>query len=144
VKVKIDIDCDADDVIRRLEGMKLRATNFKPLFWYARLELQRANAENFGAGGLPTGSKWEPRTRPYPWPLMIRTGKLMDSLLSLFGPPNNIDNTNAQFGTSVEYAKFHQYGTTKMPKRKIVFEPRGFARDLAEKAASYVANARVP
>lgn len=144
MKVKLNISCDADKALRRLEGMSLRATNFKPLFWYARRELQRANAENFALGGLPSGKKWAERTRPYAWPLMIRTGKLMESLTNLFGPPNEVDRMDAVFGTKVEYAKFHQYGTTRMPSRKIVFEPRGFARDLATKAADYVVNARVP
>lgn len=64
----------------------------------------------------------------------------MRSLTNLFGPPNDIDATSATFGTRVEYAKFHQYGTKYMPARKIVFEPRGFANDLASKAATYVAN----
>ena len=143
MKVKINIECDNDAAMRRLEGMKLRSTNFKPLLWYARQVLQTANASNFTTGGLPSGSKWEPRTRPYPWPLMIRTGKLMSSLTNLFGPPNNVENTSATFGTNVEYAKFHQYGTTKMPKRKILFEPRGFASDLGRKASDYVVNARI-
>lgn len=143
MRAKINIECDNDAAMRRLEGMKLRSTNFKPLFWYARQVLQTANSANFTTGGLPSGSKWEPRTRPYPWPLMIRTGKLMSSLTNLFGPPNNVDNTSAKFGTNVEYAKFHQYGTTKMPKRKILFEPRGFASDLGRKAADYVVNARI-
>jgi hypothetical protein len=44
----------------------------------------------------------------------------------------------ATFGTKVEYAKFHQYGTTKMPKRKVVYEPLGFASRLGEVAATYV------
>lgn len=140
--IRVDIDCDAGDAIRMLTAMELRAKAFQPIFEYARLQLQLANSENFALGGLPSGSKWKPRTQPYPWPLMKRTGTLMASLTSLFGPPNKIDATDATFGTTVEYAKFHQYGTTKMPKRKIVFEPRGFASDLGEKAAKYVAEGR--
>lgn len=144
MKVDVDINCNADDVIRRLTAMSVRSKDFKPLFYYAQAELRKANAENFAAGGLPAANgPWEPRREPKPWPLMIRTGKLMASLTSLFGPPNNIGMTEATFGTRVEYAKFHQYGTTKMPARKIVFEPRGFALDLASKAANYVANGTI-
>lgn len=144
MKVRVNIECDAEKAIFRLEKMALRSRQFRPLFWYARTELARANAANFGTGGLPTGNKWEPRSKPYPWPLMRRTGTLMGSLTSLFGPPNNIEDMSAEFGTEVEYAKFHQYGTSKMPARKIVFEPRGFASDLASKAAAYVANGVAP
>lgn len=141
--IRVDIDCDAADAMASLQAMKLRAQAFQPVFEYARLELQKANAENFALGGLPSGSKWKPRSREYPWPLMQRTGRLLASLASLFGEPNEVGPTTATFGTKVEYAKFHQYGTTKMPARKIVFEPRGFANDLAEKAAKYVAEGRL-
>ena len=144
MRVRVNIECDAEDAIFRLEKMALRSKQFRPIFWYARERLALANAENFGAGGLPTGRRWEPRSRAYPWPIMRRTGTLMGSLTSLFGPPNEVNDTSAEFGTSVEYAKFHQYGTTKMPARKIVFEPRGFANDLASKAAAYVANGVAP
>jgi phage gpG-like protein len=140
--VRVEIDCDADDAIANLSAMKARAQAFQPIFEYARLELMKSNAENFSLGGLPSGSKWKPRSQVYPWPLMVRTGKLLASLSNLFGEPNKVDATEAVFGTKVEYAKFHQYGTTKMPKRQIVFEPRGFANDLAEKAAKYVAEGR--
>lgn len=144
MKVKVSISCDADKALRRLDAMSLRSKNFKPLFYYAQLELQKANSANFAAGGLPAANgPWQRRRRPEPWPLMRRTGKLLASLTSLFGPPNNIGMTEAEFGTNVEYAKFHQYGTTRMPARKIVFEPSGFARDLASKAANYVANGRL-
>lgn len=142
VKIDIDISCDSLLAMRRLEGMELRSKSFRPLFEYARLELQRANAENFSTGGLPSGKRWKPEEEPDPAPLMRETGNLFRSLTSLFGRPNRIGDTSAEFGTKVEYAKFHQYGTRKMPARKVVFEPVGFARDLADKAASYVADGR--
>lgn len=143
MKVQIEIDCDNKDALRRLSMMEMRASGFEPIFRYAKARLQLANAENFGTGGLPVGG-WQPRRESKPWPLMIRSGSLMKSLTGLFGPPNDIGAKSATFGTKVEYAKFHQYGTTRMPSRKIVFEPRGFASDLASKAAAYVANGVMP
>ena len=59
-------------------------------------------------------------------------------MTSLDAPPNKIDIMEATFGTKVEYAKFHQYGTTRMPKRKVVYEPLGFASRFGEVAATYV------
>lgn len=138
MRVRVKIDADVSMPLEKLLAMKARSKNLRPLFEYARVQLGKSNAENFALGGLPSGKKWDKRTQPYPWPLMIRTGKLMESLTSLFGPPNRIGLTTATFGTDVEYAKFHQYGTTKMPARKILFEPRGFSRDLADKAAQYI------
>lgn len=143
MKYKLDISCDNDSAMKRLAAMQLRAKNLQPVFEYARVQLRNANAANFTTGGLPSGG-WEPRRGTQPWPLMIRTGKLMKSLTSLFGPPNEVSGTSAEFGTRVEYAKFHQYGTTKMPARKVVFEPAGFARDIASKAAGFVANGLAP
>lgn len=139
MKYEIRISCDNKSAMRRLQMMDKRSTAFQPVLGYAQKQLQKANAENFATGGLPVGG-WKPRKKTEPWPIMVRTGKLMRSLTALFGPPNSIGATSATFGTRVEYAKFHQYGTSRMPSRKIVFEPRGFARDLASKAASYVAN----
>lgn len=142
-KLQFNIDLDVGRAQRRLEAVELRSKNLAPIFLYAQQRLRVANAENFAVGGLPdAGGPWKPRKDggSYTHPLMIRSGTLMNSLTSLFGPPNIIMPTYAEFGTNVEYAKFHQYGTTKMPARKVVFEPRGFGRDLAERTASYIAN----
>lgn len=143
MRFKLDISCDSDSAMKRLAAMQIRSRTLQPVFEYARIQLRNANAANFATGGLPSGG-WEPRREPKPWPLMVRTGKLMASLTSLFGPPNNVSGTSAEFGTRVEYAKFHQYGTNKMPARKIVFEPAGFARDIGSKAAAFVANGLEP
>jgi phage gpG-like protein len=140
--ISIDIDCDAAKVMARLEAMKKRSNNFTVVFQEARRMLEKANAENFTTGGLPVGG-WKPRKDAYAWPLMKRTGKLFNSLVNLRGNPNVITSNEAHFGTSVEYAKFHQYGTTKMPARKIVFDPPGFSRDIAEKAAAYVVRGKM-
>lgn len=141
----ISIEVDAAETIQMLENMKLRSTNFKPIFWYAEKELKLANAANFTSSGLPVGG-WAPRDgeSSYAWPLMIRTGKLFQSLSTLRGAPNNIDRMEATFGTNVEYAKFHQFGTRNMPKRQVVFEPPLFAKRLGVAAAKYVTDGLVP
>lgn len=142
--IRVEIEVDAEDAIRSLESMRLRATNFRPLFWYARTELQKSNAENFTANGLPSGERWEPRRGIYTWPLLRRSGRLFASLSMLRGAPNEINRMDAQFGTNVEYAKFHQRGTWKMAKRQIVFEPPLFAKKLGRVAGHYVVEGLVP
>jgi len=141
--IRVDIDCDATKVIARLQAMDARAQTFTPVFRWARGELERANAENFTTGGLPVGG-WDPRKREYGWPIMRRTGKLFNSLTNLIGNPNVITPTMAQFGTDVEYAKFHQYGTSKMAARKIVFDPTGFSQEAAKKAGRWVVDGDLP
>jgi phage gpG-like protein len=140
--VRVDIDCDAGKAIARLTAMMNRSQNFTPVFIEARRMLERANEQNFTTGGLPVGT-WKARKGAYAWPLMIRTGRLFSSLASMRGAPNVITPMEAHFGTNVEYAKFHQYGTTKMAKRKIVFDPPGFSREIGEKAASFVIRGRM-
>jgi phage gpG-like protein len=143
MRVKISMECDADAVIRRLQAMQARSENFSPLFRDARTQLEKANAQNFATGGLPVGG-WDPRKRDYAWPIMKRTGKLLNSLTNLRGAPNVITPTFAEFGTNVEYAKFHQYGTEKMAARKIVFNPTGFSQEMARKALGWVVRGDIP
>lgn len=142
----IRITVDAKKAIARMVVMKKRANDMRPVLWRAKQWLRFANEENFRQAGLPSGG-WSPLDPEYSaWKnlrepgagTMIRTGRLFRSLTSLDAPPNKIDIMEATFGTKVEYAKFHQYGTTKMPKRKVVYEPMGFASRFGEVAATYV------
>lgn len=144
--IRISIECDAEDAIKYLDGMIVRSQDFKVVFQWAKRYLAQANQENFTSQGMPVGG-WSPlkpkysawKARNFPgMPIMQQTGKLFRDLSSLNGAPNEINATSATFGTRIEYAKFHQYGTTRMAKRQIVFEPPMFAKELADKAAKHV------
>jgi phage gpG-like protein len=135
--MQVDFDVDAVDAIAFLRRMEDRASDFRPVFRWAKQELRKANSENFTSGGLPVGG-WAPGEEGTAWPLLRRTGKLFRSLASLNGAPNEIHKTHAYFGTKVEYAKFIQYGTENMPARKIVFTPVGFAKAIGEQAAKHI------
>jgi len=135
--ISVKVDCDAKKVTARLQVMQTRSKNFRAVFDDAESMLEKANAENFSTGGLPVGG-WKPRKRREVWPIMRRTGKLFNSLVNMQGSPKVITPTYAQFGTNVEYAKFHQYGTVHMPARKILFNPTAFSREVAEKAARWI------
>lgn len=151
--VKVRFHVDITETMAMLEGMKGRSSNFKPVFWYARKELELANAANFSSAGLPVGG-WDPRKRDYAWPILNRTGELFRSLTSLNGPPNDIGRKSATFGTAVRHAKFHQEGIAPgydrlgrhkgMPKRQVVFEPPLFAKRLGKVAAEYVTDGLIP
>lgn len=147
--VSIDIDVDVASAVKRLTGMTVRSKDFTIVLTWARDELEKANAKNFAANGLPSGKAWSPLDPQYArWkssnfpgrPTMIRSGSLFKSLTNMKGAPSFIARDFAQFGTSVEYAQYHQNGTFKMPKRQIVFEPPLFARRLGKKVVNYVAN----
>lgn len=135
--LSIKVEYDAAKPEEYLTLMKARSLSYVGVFEYAKGLLALSNAENFTSSGLPSGG-WSPRKDRYAWPIMRRTGKLFSSLSTLSGPPNVIGPQSATFGTDIEYAKFHQYGTTKMAKRKVVFEPVGFAKQVGEAAASHI------
>jgi phage gpG-like protein len=147
-RITIEVEVKADDVLGLLEDMKDRAGDMRPVFRWAKGQLELANAANFMTNGLPSGKPWQPLDKEYgSWKsahfpgagTMVRSGNLFRSLTNMNDSAVNvIEKTTATFGTSVEYAKFHQYGTTKMPARKIVFTPREFPRELGVEIAKYL------
>jgi len=147
----IVIKVDAKKAIARMIAMKKRANDMRPVFWRTRQWLRFANEINFRQAGLPSGgwspldpqyAAWKRMTQPNDG-IMVSSGRLFRSLSALAGPPNRVDLMDATFGTSIEYAKFHQYGTTKMAKRKVVYEPVGFAKKTGEVAAVYVCHGNI-
>lgn len=147
--VSIEVNVDMADAMARLKAMQIRSQDFTKVLLWSRDELEKSNAANFAANGLPSGRAWSPLDPGYArWksanfpgrPTMVRTGRLFRSLTSMKDSPSFIRRDVAEFGTNVEYAKFHQYGTSKMPKRQVVFEPPVFAKRLALKSGDYVAN----
>lgn len=146
-RITIEVDIDADAVLDRLEKMKERSKKMKPVFFWAKRELELKYAANFALNGLPSGG-WSPLSPKYAsWksarvpaaPLMVRSGRLFRSVTELEDSQVNVIRDNgAEFGTSVEYAKFHQYGTSKMAKRRVIFTPVGFTHDLAGVIAKYI------
>lgn len=148
----VHVEVNEKKAVLYLERMEFRQDNKTPVWHWARREMERANAENFSMLGLPSGAAWDPLSPKYgAWkavnhpgaPLMIRSGKLFESLTNLRGSPNAIRRDSAEFGTRVEYAKFHQRGTFKMPKRQIIFEPPLFATRLAQKLGEYIVDGEI-
>lgn len=135
--VRVDIEVDDAQARMALRMMELRSKSFLTVFQRAKERLEQSNRANFLSNGLPVGG-WKPRKAVYAWPVMRRTGRLFNSLANLAGPENVVTPLAAQFGTSVDYAKFHQYGTEKMAKRQILFAPRSFAEDVASDSGAWV------
>ena len=150
--LNVHIDVDADKAIRAFAMMKERSDNLTPVFLWAKEELELANAANFAANGLPTKRAWSPldpeygswKSKRFPGAgTLVRTGKLFRSLTDMKGSVNVVRPRSAEFGTSVEYAKFHQNGTRHMPKRQVVFEPPLFARKLASRSADWIVEGEI-
>ena len=62
-----------------------------------------------------TGSPWAPRKQPTgSWPILKKSGKMLGS--TKFKAPSQPMMFSAK--TGVNYGKFHQQGTSKMPQRR--------------------------
>lgn len=139
-----------EKAIARFEAMEFRLDNVMPVLEWAKKDLTQAWRTNFLSNGLLVGG-WAPLDPDYfAWkkvrfpgaPTLVQTGRLFRSL----GTDNvamNVRKDEAVIGTNLRYAKFHQYGTSKMPKRKVVFEPKGFADEFGRKVLQWVTKGRI-
>lgn len=139
---------DTSEVKALFAEINARTTTYQPVWGKAKQYLRAAHAANFASNGLPVGG-WAPlqpetaawkAAEGYPLAPLVQTGELFRSVAAGSGPPNEMRPKSMQFGTSVDYAKFHQYGAPRahLPKRQIVFEPPGFAQMLAESVADHL------
>ncbi|WP_397570658.1 phage virion morphogenesis protein [Schlesneria sp. T3-172] len=96
----------------------------------------------FRAQSTPGGVPWAPlaestvRRKGHAY-ILVDTGDLASSLIDVDGP-GNINATNSHglmFGTDVEYAIFHETGTSRMPARPAVGMSDETLDDLCERVA---------
>jgi phage gpG-like protein len=145
----IDIEIDIDEPQEKFEDMVDHSKDMRSVWRYAKKKLETSFSQNFLSGGSLVGG-WAPLDRGYAaWKIanfpgakkMNIDGKLFRSISTLEeSAVNKIEKTSAAFGTEVKYAKFHQYGTTKMPKRPIIFEPSNVANKWGKWAVKYIAD----
>ena len=134
-----------DDVKDKLKAMKHRMKNHEPAFAEAGISLRKYNSLNYTSQGL-LACGWAPLSPKYAaWkathfpgaPTLVRTGALFTSV-AIVGPEIDAHDTWATYSINGEIAKFHQYGTTKMPKREILIAPEIWIKELAEEIQDYV------
>jgi len=134
-------------VYQKMNQMGARAKFVVPPLWPMwRAYVSAMNEANFDSSGLPVGG-WAPHDATYgafrgPATTLVRTGKLKFSLTGGL-LVDNVSGDSVSFGTRVEYAKFHQYGTREMPARKIVFEPEGAADFFGGMIGKWIATNKI-
>ena len=85
--------------------------------------------ENFQRASDDNDVPWPPRKHHYPWPILRKTLKMMKAA-SVRGAPGNIDSTRGRIlalgirSADVHYAKFHQFGTARLPRRRFLYLKR--------------------
>jgi len=148
VKIKIKVR-NLDNVKDNLKNIKRRMKDLRPVWPRAHASLKDYMIENFTAQGLPSGG-WRPldaeygawKMRHYPGaPILVKGGGLFAKILQ--GPDLDGRPSGASFVFSGEVAKFHQYGTTKMPARKILFSPEVWEKQVAQMIEEYIVDGKV-
>jgi len=116
-----------------------------PLAEPLRQSVAMMNAANFSANGLPSGG-WAPLSAAYgAWkalrypgkPTMVADGTLFTSLTTGLAV-DKVKNDSIEFASKVNYAKWHQYGTTRMPMRRLVYESEAASNAWASLIGKFV------
>ena len=87
---------------------------------------------------------WPPRKDNLPHPLLRKSERLFDSLTSRSHPDTKWEayHDRFEFGTGVEYAPYHEHGTSRIPARPFLFFlcTFGFQQELADYADRWLQN----
>ena len=128
-------------------GLKLTLTmpKFNENWWKSSKKeldqiVERYNRSSWGKQQDPvSGDKWAKRKQPTGgWPLLNKSGKMFDSTKFKSGkdPMTFIART-------VDYGKFHQYGTSKMPQRRWLGVGPEVTNEMAEVIAKNIVKGKV-
>ena len=149
---------DAEDAIERLQDIKDRTKNVRPVLKKMAEKLERTWGENFTTMGALSAKAmlkgaWAPLSPSYyAWKkvrypmtadqILVQTGKLLSMVTNASSMPgSNIEDQSMELVVPGQIARWHQFGTRNMPARPIVFVPRNFDRDIAEDLAKYIVEA---
>lgn len=131
----------------KLDVLRARVHNLIPAWREFARVLRRHNRAQFLTQGLQGGKPWAPLSPAYAaWKLahygprlvLQRSGDLMEDLT---GTPMGVERYTpraAEFGTDIDYAKFHDTGTRYMPARKPMVTTPGLRRELNRVVAAHL------
>jgi phage gpG-like protein len=143
VEIKIDVDGD-EDAAEYLKDVRSRMKDLRPVWPRLHQSLKAYMISNFTAQGLPSGG-WKPldaeyaswKTENFPGaPILVQTGELFRQVTQ--GPKLEGMMRGARFKFTGKIARFHQYGTERMPARPILFAPERWVDEAAEEVVKYI------
>ena len=129
--------------------------DFRPLGKIVRLQLVSATQKGFADEADPDGMPWEPlkrqrsskgrakKKRKTADKILQDTGKLRASMASAFqGPDTALEarREGLSWGTNVEYASYHRYGTDRIPARPFLGINAQAEKDIGDLTAMWVAD----
>lgn len=107
-----------NEAMKHLDAMKHRLSANGRTFPEISGLVVRSIQANFQAGGRDP--QWPERKYTYPWPILNKTGRMKDSSVQDAKVWTHRGGEHVLQVTSTPYAKFHQYGTKRLPIRKFV------------------------
>lgn len=129
---------NASHVTDQLNRLANAVGNPAPALEYARTALARGEEEVWATEGGAIGEHWPAAADPASKinsMLLVASGALRNSLT---GASGEVTETALVFGTSIPYARFHQYGTSKMPARRFLGVPPNQARRISDRLAQII------
>lgn len=143
--MKLEIDVNGDEQINReLLRFSDRAGDASPAFRRIAHEMRDQIGRQFASQGAVGSGGWAP-LKPSTLAkkaaeglspnILQATGALMESLTSVgAGNREVVTRDSLIFGSSIPYGRYHQSGTSRMPKRRPIefseTDRRGFMRTL--------------
>lgn len=125
---------DAELISRRLRRYAQGIEDARPAFELMVRVLRQSEQAVFDTKGGAIGRAWPAAAEPerkQDSRLLVATGALMRSLAGQTGDSNvQITPHRLNYGTTVPYAHFHEYGTSRMPTRPFIGLSQSAARDL--------------
>lgn len=114
---------------------------------FARMERRQFDSEGaYGSGGWaalsPAYAAWKARAYPGK-PILERTGDLKDSLTQRPFGVEVIEARAMAVGSGIDYGRFHQAGTSTMPRRRPVEFPESERRTWVKLIQKFIVTGRV-
>lgn len=109
IELKADLEGERQ-LSRRLLTMSKDIGDFKKPLFRIGGELRGAVDTNFSSRGSLFGEPWKPRTKPYPHPILEKTGKMRRNFKQKLG------NDYLEIFNPTPYFKYHQ---SNKPRKKL-------------------------
>lgn len=125
-----------------LEAMAKGVDDFNPLFNILKQAIrQEMLLQVFREERAPDGTPW-PKLKHRRGKILQDTGKLRGSITGVGrGAGQGFDRRtrlSMEVGTNIDYGKFHQYGTSSIPKREFLGVSDHLADRMAELAGDWL------
>lgn len=133
--VGLELNVLGDEVIgRKLLRFAEGVEDARPAFGRMMRMFEAAALAQFQTEGRAGGEKWPPlaestlRSKPSGLSILERSGRMLNSLVeggvaSSGDAVRFVGRQEMRWGTKVPYAAFHQKGTSRMPRRRVVALP---------------------